>query len=391
MKIPIISNQLEQRDINRFLEKINLDRLYDRALISYGDSARLYSLFKKANNRETVTIGAIGGSITEGALATKKEWRWINLVLDWWKEKFPATKINLVNAGLSATGSLYGAHRIKDDLLRFNPDLVVIEFSANDRNDQLSAESLEGLVRQALYHNNKPAVLLLFMGSEFGFNAQEWHRQVGKHYQLPMISYSDAVIPMIESGILRKERISSDGIHPNNHGHHLCAMIFKEYLTNQLGIYSWPTTKPVIYVTPDPLFTDTFEFTTRYNAVTLIPELNIGWRKSESRWISDEPGSQLVQNIPGDCISIVYKKKIGDMGMIDVSIDQNKPIRLDGWFKHSWGSYPHTQIIARGLGSSVHQVRIRLLEDKAELSKGHHFEIIELLSAGKIDSQISRQ
>lgn len=166
-----------------------------RSLVSAGDTARLQHVFAKAKRGEPVTVAVIGGSITAGAKASKTQYRYGDLVADWWRNTFPQTKITSVNAGIGATGSNYGALRAKRDLLSRNPDCVVVEFAVNDSNNQRAAESLEGLVRQILNQPNHPAVILLFMMHKNGSNAQEWHSKVGRHYDLPMISYRDALWP----------------------------------------------------------------------------------------------------------------------------------------------------------------------------------------------------
>ena len=59
------------------------------------------------------------------------------------------------------------------------------------------------LVRQVQRETNQPAVVLLFMMSQGGNNAQEWHSKVGTHYDLPMVSYRDALWPEIKEGRMK--------------------------------------------------------------------------------------------------------------------------------------------------------------------------------------------
>lgn len=54
-----------------------------RALVSNGDSARLQRVLAKARRGEAITVGVIGGSITQGASVSKPEFRYGNRVAAW--------------------------------------------------------------------------------------------------------------------------------------------------------------------------------------------------------------------------------------------------------------------------------------------------------------------
>jgi lysophospholipase L1-like esterase len=52
--------------------------------------------------------------------------------VNWLKEQYPKATINLVNSGISGTGSDFRDRRYDRDVLSKNPDLVLIEFCVND-------------------------------------------------------------------------------------------------------------------------------------------------------------------------------------------------------------------------------------------------------------------
>ena len=193
--------------------------VFARSVVSMGDTARLQHALAKARRGEPVTVAVIGGSITAGAKASRPEKNYGGVLAQWWRQTFPKAKIELVNAGIGATGSNYGALRAQRDLLARRPDFVVIEYAVNDGNSQASAESLEGLVRQVLKQPNQPAVVLLFMMNHSGNNAQEWHGKIGEHYGLPMLSFRDALWPEIQAGRLKWDEVEADMVHPNDRGH----------------------------------------------------------------------------------------------------------------------------------------------------------------------------
>ncbi|MBT7166990.1 MAG: SGNH/GDSL hydrolase family protein, partial [Victivallales bacterium] len=79
-----------------------------RSLLSQGNVARIQHAMAKARRGEPVTIAVIGGSITQGARASKPQNRYGNLVAQWWRQNFPKSRIQFVNAGIGGTGSNYG-------------------------------------------------------------------------------------------------------------------------------------------------------------------------------------------------------------------------------------------------------------------------------------------
>jgi len=85
----------------------------------------LPNFFYKAKHAKRVRIGYIGGSIT------RAENMYRNQSAKFIQEMFPDVKMKAINAGIAGTGTDLGACRIKEQLLRYHPDLVFIEFDVN--------------------------------------------------------------------------------------------------------------------------------------------------------------------------------------------------------------------------------------------------------------------
>lgn len=355
-----------------------------RALVSGGEDVRLRRLLDKAQRGEPVTVGVIGGSITQGASATKEEWRYGNRVAAWWRERFSKADARLVNAGIGATGSDYGALRAQRDLLSHQPDLVIVEYAVNDANTRAAAETLEGLLRQILQQPNQPAVVLLFMMDQQGHNAQEWFAKVGAHYHLPMVSYRDALWPEIEAGRLRWSDISPDAVHPNDRGHAYAARFVTSLLESCLTNLPSAGALGGLPSTPDPLFTGLYEHTSLSEADALKPVSNRGWSydPKDRCWKSDQPGSVIEFEGVGTALLTMHYVVRGPMGRARVTVDEGTPRVLEGWFDQTWGGYRQTQGIAHDLKAGRHRVRFELLEEKHAQSSGHEFRLLGLGAAG---------
>jgi len=352
-----------------------------QSLVSTGDLSRVRLVMERARRGEAVTVAVIGGSITAGAKATRPENRYGNRIAEWWKVSFPQAQITFVNAGIGATGSNFGALRARRDLLSRHPDFVVVEYGVNDRNTPEAAETLEGLVRQILNAPNRPAVVQLFMMHQGGGNAQEWHGKVGRHYDLPIVSYRDALWPEIEAGRLAWDDVMADEVHPNDRGH-TCAA---RYVNHLLDIAKSQTgASAQVRAVPAPLFSDLYEHTALFEAPDLKPLSNQGWTLDEKEkcWYSDQPGSVIVFEMEGTAIFSMHYVIKRAMGKAKIQIDEAEPKVFDGWFNQTWGGYRSTNLLAKDLKPGKHAVRVELLAEKSPGSDGHTFKLFGLGAAG---------
>ena len=95
------------------------------------------------------------------ALTTKHEYCYAYRVFQWWEKTFPKAKLHYVNGGLEVQLLIMGVSRVVTDMLMYQPDFVVVDFSVNDEPEKFFQETYEGLVRRMLTWSSVPAVLLL--------------------------------------------------------------------------------------------------------------------------------------------------------------------------------------------------------------------------------------
>lgn len=355
-----------------------------RAIVSEGNQARLAAFFKKALEGKNLTVGVIGGSITNGTACKNPDKRYHGILLAWLKTHFPKSEFKLVNAGIGATNSDYGALRAKRDLLSKKPDLVVIEFAVNDGNDRNFAESYEGLVRQVLNAPGEPTVLLLFMMHYNGKNAQEKQAAVGKHYNLPMISYRDALWPEIETGTLKWKEISPDSVHPNETGHVFAGKLLCLYMDHVLKKYMHGEITDQDSAMPRAMISKLFENCILLEGNDLKPIANKGWTfdKYPPAWKSSIPGSVVEFELAGRTLKFAFWKINGPMGKVKVYVDGNAVGIFDSWFSATWGGHRNMQLLGSNLEPVMHRIKFELLEEKNAGSSGNEFKILCIGAAG---------
>lgn len=137
--------------------------------------------------------------------------------------------VQYVNAGLSGTPSKLGILRLDRDVLAYEPDICFIEFAVNDGTETDYQNAYESIVRTLLQKNITP--VLLFSVTENDHSAQDYMKQIGEFYHLPMISYCDALRYLFANNRMTWKDFSDDQSHPNDEGHKLVASMVDYYLT----------------------------------------------------------------------------------------------------------------------------------------------------------------
>ena len=149
----------------------------EAGILNRGNLTRLKGFMNRAAKGERLTVGFIGGSITQGFSATDPEKCYAARTFGWLKKVFPNTEFDYVNAGIGATDSQFGAARVQEDLLQRLPDLVFVEFSVNDHSTPHFCETYEGLVRQIYGSASAPAMVLIHnVYYDTGIRCTGWHR-----------------------------------------------------------------------------------------------------------------------------------------------------------------------------------------------------------------------
>ena len=358
------------------LSKGLTDAMYERAVVSEGNKARLAKAMKKAANGEDITVGVIGGSITQGSSATDHNNCYAELFHKYWVEKFPQSNVNFVNAGIGGTNSYLGVHRVDTQLLDSKPDAVIVEFSVNDTDKLMNKYSYDSLVRKILNCDSQPAVMLLFTTQEDGTSLWETHKEIGAAYDLPMLSYRAVVYPEVSAGTLDWKDISPDNIHPNDEGHKLIGQLVSRYLDSVYDDLDNIDDSSVAFDTP-AYTADYYKDAKMLGASDIAPQEISGFEQGGNSVYPELFPDNFVTEGEGylkfetecKCLGFFYLKKVdGKGGKYDVYVDGERKGTLDADFKGGWGNYGETQQILISKDSEKHTVEIKLAEGSTNTS-----------------------
>jgi len=357
-------------------EPVTTPAIRDRGLVSTGDPTRLAAVMAKARRGEEICVAAIGGSITAGGLQTKDpKNRYVARVAAWFIQAFPQAKVRFVNAGIGGTNSLYGAMRVQRDVLSKQPDLVIVEYAVNDNHPvPMFWASYEGVLRQILRAPQQPAVVQLFFMQRQGQNAQETQHMLGRHYDLPMVSFRDAWWPELYSGRAQWETMYADVVHPNDTGHILASELLNALLEKAKALPEPGAERTAL---PAPMISDLFVDCRYAQNTDLKPSTNSGWTTNadKSKWESPAEGGTIEFTFDGELLFLGYE--------IDAEAEPLASYRIDGGESRPLKRNPNRLPLAEGLKPGTHTIRIELASAASRQVPNAKVRIWSLGAAGK--------
>ena len=348
------------------------DKMAALSELNKGNQVRLAEVMKKADAGEEITVAYIGGSITQGSSAGD-DGCYARLTTNWFVNTFPNATVNYVRAGIGATGSYIGVHRVDRDVLSHNPDIVFVEFSVNDttENTQRNVNSYDSLLRKIWNADSSPAIVCIGMTQQNGTSFQDQHYSVALQYDLPFISYRNAILHVINEGYIEWTDISDDNIHPNTTGHKVLTEIITHYLAevneNKDSIsgdesdFSSTGTKDV-YSNASLLTPANFEAVDETGTFKTETESNFSnfigyWRARVGS--GGFGGAKLVfENVEARNIGLLYGEIVGGGTKLDIYVDGVLATTVDANFPGGWGSYTEAVELVSFEEKGTHTVEV---------------------------------
>ena len=260
---------------------------------------------RRARAGEHLSVVFFGASLTWGANASDPQvTSYRGQFARRLEEAYPEAHLAFHDAAIGGTGSQLGVFRLDRDVLAHKPDLVLLDFSANDDIYSGNAETLasyESLVRRIILDGRAPVLPVIFpfrwnveRGDLGGMKRRDAHLAIAKAYGTVA---GDAVALAVERTGRRKEDIARlwpvDGVHPGDEGYVLFTdaawSAFQEAVKGKL----------VCSAPEKMLYAPTYMKNARVRISSLQP-LPAGWRIGRpnvvsaysdmlmSRWLDDE-------------------------------------------------------------------------------------------------------
>jgi hypothetical protein len=340
----------------------------------------------KLTSGQPVTVAVFaGGNHAQGL--------WTTAVGQWLQTQYPAAKLTILNASIDGgfRGSGPSVFRLGHEVLSQRPDLLVVDFAADDFESDAEAvqANAEGMVRQAWKAN--PALDLLFVYAfrldyEADYakglcpNAVGAYERVAMRYGVPAINLGPRVVQMAREGKLTLKAsateaqatpdvpvFTKDGVYVGPAGVQLYATIIQEGLPKLLV-----TGKPLPHALAKPLNARNLEGAIQ---VPITREMLSGeWQEVapaevagrdfahhfERLWVTHTPGAKLSFTFTGTRAWIfdVFGPGTGRAKVTVDGVEKGVRQQVDSW---------------------SHYYRLGSLEIASDLPPGEHTAVIELL------------
>ena len=355
--------------------------------------------FLKFKNEKKGVVAFMGGSITESD-------GWRSKICQYLKDKFPETAFEFINAGIASTGSTPGAFRLSSEVLtKGKIDLLFEEAAVNDRTNGFDSlaqiRGMEGIVRQAKRFNPKMDIVLMhFVDPEKLIDYQQGvipseiqnHERVAEHYQVNSIHLAKEVFERIKN----KEFTWADDfkdLHPSPFGQEVYFQSIKTFLNNAFN----PVQKndvTIAYTLPNILNDGSYD-KGRYLSIknaeiksdflmvdSWKPKDGAGTRKQYVNipaLIGEKPDATFQLEFTGNTIGICVASG-PDAGIISYSIDGKPFKKLDLFTVWSENLHlPWYLMLGQSLNEKKHILRVRILSEKNQKSKGNACRILHFL------------
>ena len=350
---------------------------------------RLKNLMKRAAKGESLVIGFLGGSITQGSLSSTPKTCYEYLVYEWWKKSFPNAAFSFVNGGIGGTTSHYGGARAWKDVLCYRPDIVTVDFSVNDDANEFFEETYEGMLRRLLAAPSAPAVVVLNnVFYDTGKNAQDYHNRIADHYGIPHVSIKDTVYPDVESGKIVRADITPDNLHPNDKGHRLvadeiCKLLdsikaeMEEETIAGENIEGKSTKTEASVSLPAPLTENAYEHSRliqiQDNEAILDGFLVDPIEKKgmldifKNGWTAAHTNDKISFEIECSCLAVQYRKSVQQpvpKAKAVIDGDEAHAVILDGNFTEDWGDCLYLEPLLHHAEKKVHRIEITVTDAK---------------------------
>ena len=366
---------------------------YEAGIKNVGNTARLIRAFERAERGEALTIAFLGGSITQGSLASSPELCYAARVFAWWEKTFPKAKLTFINAGIGATDSQFGCARAAEDVLSYEPDVISVEFAVNDMSTPHYLETFEGVVRKLLSAANSPAVYTFYnVCYDNGSSAELQHSKVARHYEIPAFSMQSTIYPLLLSGEVENREITPDDLHPNDKGHDLVASVITYGLDKVRKGEIGQASDKIENSLPAPITANAYEDSVRYRSKNAQVSENKGWKVDpepqnhitdifKCGWTATEKGSKLSFKVSGSCIGVQYRRTIQlPAPVATAKVDGEVKAVLDGNFDETWGDKLCLATLLDHGKAGEHTVEIEITE--AHKEDKLPFYVVSVIASG---------
>ncbi len=359
----------------------------------------LSNTYKLLTTDKKLTIGYIGGSITEGSSAEKMsgslQLSYVNRISNWFKGKYPEANIETVNSGVSDTGTNFGLFRLDRTLMNENghdmPDLVFVEYTSNDwiydtqSVDDLKSQ-IESLFLNIWKHNPYAEIVAVITIGDAESQNRQAYKLVCEHYGIPIIDVGVALRKKINEKIGTTNESDGnyyytvDNLHPSHYGYDIympeIEKSFNSYLdgikTESNNLYPYGKNLPDaqntdLILTPKILEADKLTYSGIFKKIAspfTCKMYNTGLKHENlpltENYLQANNRGMITAEFSGNTLGIMFLLNSNGIKMTyRIDGGASKTLKVDA-NNFGWQMYNHPQVfmLAHGLSDGEHTVQM---------------------------------
>ncbi len=260
---------------------------------------------RRAQSGESLNVVFFGASLTWGANASDPQLTsYRGQTAERLLKKYPRARFRFWDAAIGGTSSQLGIFRLDRDVLARNPDLVFVDFSANDGLSVATPETLasyEAIIRRLVEEAKVPVVQVVFpfqwdvaRGHLDGLLRRDAHHRIAQAYHTAIGDAVELAQQRVKTGATTIPMLwPYDGVHPGDEGYSLFADAAWAAFENAI------TDQRVCQSPARMLHASTYMHTARVR-ISSLGNLPVGWNGGRpnvvsayfdmlmSRWLDDE-------------------------------------------------------------------------------------------------------
>jgi acyl-CoA thioesterase-1 len=193
-------------------------------------SMKTEKTIQKLREGRDVTIVALGDSLTYGWMVGKGYLDFLDEML---RFKFPESRFKLINKGIPGDTADGGLYRLREDVIAYSPDCVLIQFALNDSAIGISADDYGSNVQKIIEQimNDTQAEIVLVTSICLGNTseneaANRFYRELddrARENGLPIARVHEYWKRKIQEGTEFRKLVQFDLVHPTVEGYRLMA------------------------------------------------------------------------------------------------------------------------------------------------------------------------
>ncbi len=184
----------------------------------------------KLQSGASVTIAAIGDSLTSGWMARKG---YVDFLEEMLREKYPDSRFSIIASGVAGDTADFGLYRVDTDVLRHEPDCVFVQYAINDAGYGFTVNqfrnNIQGIIDKIRRAGD--ADIVLVTSGHIGDHgethfAEEYYEQLeslGEINGLPVARVHAYWKEKISTGVDFRSLVQYDMVHPTVAGYRIMA------------------------------------------------------------------------------------------------------------------------------------------------------------------------